>query len=144
MHYNTCIYLEFTGYPVHTMLNRSRHLLTHWMLVLLILMGPWLSLWITPHLVKTEGGQQIFLCTLQGIKAVNISDITANPLQVSDQQQSSCPALQLFAMLGQGLVSIPASISLPALSPYRLHFVHLVTPSLPRLRAYPARAPPAT
>ncbi|MEZ5534619.1 MAG: hypothetical protein R3F02_03245 [Thiolinea sp.] len=115
----------------------------YYLLILSILMGPVLSMWTTPMLVKTAQGEQVFLCTMQGVEAVTLlPDGTITRTADDAETTDTCPALYLQALFSQ---SLTATLHIALIRP------EFIRPDFPLVRtgltetpliSYPARAPP--
>lgn len=117
--------------------NQQDKLLVSWTLTLVLMMTPWLSFWTTPVLA-VQHGEQMVLCTLQGLKAVTTGQ---NDQQIEDST-GHCPALQLlqaFSQTAHTNSDNPPYLHHSAVpNTDNIHYFYTV----PHLSVYAGRAPP--
>ncbi|MEZ5479667.1 MAG: hypothetical protein R3E95_19980 [Thiolinea sp.] len=112
------------------------------LLLLTLALTPWLSFWTTPLLARTTQGETVVLCTLQGLKTVQLdrNGVIANT--DADSSDWHCPALQLAKLFNQ--TTLPDLLVMPVHPQPRAQTLvdSSYTYTVPHLSVYVGRAPP--
>ncbi len=87
---------------------RQRRTFTAWVLVAGVLLQPLLTYLVTPWFAEDARGHVVFVCTLNGLKAVSVDD---SPLDLETApDEESCPALTLVQLAETARIATPLAV----------------------------------
>lgn len=87
---------------------RQRRAVTSWVLVIGVLLQPLLTYLVTPWLAEDARGHVVFMCTLKGLKAVQVENDRFDP--DTENQEETCPALTLVQLAATARIATPLAI----------------------------------